>query len=272
MAPLETALAAATHDELRAFWSDQLGVDEAAFDRGGVTVGAGPEAGVELLVRGDARLVGAPERLVGALRDRAADLAVLGVGDATEVRELVADALQAGVGTGAEVATVHGPAFYGYADADTFEPVDGASEPTADVGSADVSETSTGRATTRPLTQDDRGAYERFRESVPDAEWSAGGPAFDPGRTVGRVVDGEVVAAAGYEVWAGRLAHVGVVTRPDARNEGHGRAVVSRVTADALDAGLLPQYRTLEGWPQSVALAEGLGYERFGTSLSVELD
>ena len=56
------------------------------------------------------------------------------------------------------------------------------------------------------------------------------------------------------------------MTHPDHRSAGHGRAAVSLLTDRALDAGLLPQYRTADTWPWSVALAEGLGYERFATS------
>ena len=56
------------------------------------------------------------------------------------------------------------------------------------------------------------------------------------------------------------------MTHPDHRSSGHGRAVVSLVTERALEVGLVPQYRTADTWPWSVALAEGLGYERFATS------
>ena len=71
---------------------------------------------------------------------------------------------------------------------------------------------------------------------------------------------------AGYDIWDGLIAHVAVVTHPDHRSSGNGRAAASLLTDRALDAGLLPQYRTSDAWPWSVALAEGLGYERFATS------
>ena len=138
-----------------------------------------------------------------------------------------------------------GPAFYGYADPTTFDPVDDEA---------------------RVLDESDESAFETLRAAVPGEEWNQGGPAFAPGWTVGRVVDGALVAVAGYDVRGGLLAHVAVVTHPDHRSAGHGRAVVSLVTERALEVGLVPQYRTADAWPWSVVLAEGLGYERFATS------
>jgi GNAT superfamily N-acetyltransferase len=139
---------------------------------------------------------------------------------------------------------VLGPAFYGYVDPTTFDPVDDEA---------------------RVLETDDESAFETLRAAVPDEEWANGGPEFRPGETVGRFVD-DLVAVAGYDVWDGLIAHVAVVTHPDHRSSGNGRAAVSLLTDRALDAGLLPQYRTSDAWPWSVALAEGLGYERFATS------
>ena len=101
----------------------------------------------------------------------------------------------------------------------------------------------------------------------PDAEE----PGFEPGETVGIEADGRLVAAAGYEVWDERIAHISVVTHPDYRSRGLGQAVVSRATDRALDAGLWPQYRTLDAWPWSVALAEGLSFERFASGSLVVL-
>lgn len=139
---------------------------------------------------------------------------------------------------------VLGLASYGYVDLTTLDPVD---------------------ADARALEIDDESAFEASRAAVPDEEWANGGPEFRPGETIGRFVD-DLVAVAGYDVRDGLIAHIAVVTHPDHRSAGHGRAVVSLVTERALEVGLVPQYRTADIWPWSVALAEGLGYERFATS------
>ena len=233
---------------LRRYWSDRLGVNRDAFDRSGVTVGSGSRHGIELFERGDALVVGAPELLVPALRRYTDDLASIDVTDPDAVRGAFTD-----LGFG-PIGDVLGPAFYGYADRETFAPVE---------------------SDARVLTADDESAYRHFRGAVPDEEWKQGGPAFEPGEMIGLFADAgddnELVAAAAYDVWDDLLAHLAVVASPERRNQGYGRAVVSRATERALAEGLIPQYRTADAWPWSVALAEGLGFCQFGTSVLVSI-
>lgn len=232
------ALAPRTLWTLRHYWADRLGVTAAAFD-GGTTVGGAEEGGVQLFERGDAIVVGAPASLLDRLRERAA--AAPPASDLAAVREWVP----------ADVTETLGPTFYGYTDREAFDPVE---------------------SDARVLRPPDEAAHESFRAAVTEAEWRQGAPGFEAGRTVG-AFDGErLVATAGWDVWDGLFAHLGVVTHPDYRNRGHGRAVVSLATERALGAGLLPQYRTLDEWSGSVRLAEGLGYERFVTATLARLE
>jgi RimJ/RimL family protein N-acetyltransferase len=83
--------------------------------------------------------------------------------------------------------------------------------------------------------------------------------------------DGRLVAAAQYAADHG-TAGIGVVSHPDHRGEGNATLAVSLATTHALAARLVPEYRTLEEWSSSVALAERLGFERVGRSLLVKLD
>lgn len=237
------ALAARTLWTLRRYWANRLGVDRAAFDSPGVTVGSGSAEGVEIFECDDALAIGAPEPLVEPLCGRTADLASINVTDPEAVREPLVD-------LGA-IEAVLGPAFYGYVDRETFTPIE---------------------SSARTLTAADSSAYERFRAIVPDAEWEQGGLGFEPGETIGLFVGEDLVAVAAHEVWDGLLAHLAVVTHPEHRGEGYGRAVVSRATDRALTEGFLPQYRTLDVWPWSVALARELGFERFATSILVLID
>jgi GNAT superfamily N-acetyltransferase len=228
----------ATERALSAYWTEQLGVSTDAFETDGVVVGETPhDDGVQVFVREETVAVGAPSALVVDCRAHADELAAVAADDPAALERWVETHV-------APVETVLGPAFYGYTDAESFEPV---------------------TSSARVLTAADETVFDRFQRTVPADEWDAGGPAFEPGETVGVEADGRLVAAAGYEVWDEQIAHVGVVTHPDYRSRGFGRAVVSRATERALDAGLWPQYRTLDGWPWSVALAEGLGFERFAT-------
>jgi GNAT superfamily N-acetyltransferase len=225
------------------YWANRLGVDRAAFDSSGVTVGSGSAEGVEIFERDDALAIGAPELFVELLRDRTDDFASINVTDSEAIREILTD-----LGT---IEAVLGPAFYGYVDRETFTPIE---------------------SSARTLTAADSSAYERFRAIVPDAEWEQGGSGFEPGETVGLFVGEDLVAVAAYDLWDDLLAHLAVVTHPEYRGEGYGRAVVSRATDRALAEGYLPQYRTLDAWPWSVALARELGFERFATSMLVLVD
>jgi GNAT superfamily N-acetyltransferase len=236
-------LAPTTRGRLRRYWADRFGIDPDALEESGVVVGSADEGGVQLFSRGDGLLIGAPEPIVGSLRCRGDSLADLDPTDPEAVRGWFSRL--------GDVETVLGPAFYGYTDGGSFRPVESRVE---------------------PLAHGDERAYDRFRRSVPVEEWENGGPTFEPERTVGLFEGREIVAAAGYDVWDDALAHLAVVVSRGHRGQGHGRAVVSRATELALDDGLVPQYRTLDAWSWSVALARGLGFERFATGTFVAIE
>ncbi|WP_231183764.1 GNAT family N-acetyltransferase [Haladaptatus sp. DYF46] len=236
-------LSTSTLGSLVSYWANRLGVDDDAFDRTGVTVGSADEGGIQMFQRGETLIVGVSEPHVVAVRKRFTDC------DSSVVTE--ENALRRRFDSLGTVTAVFGPTFYGYADEGSFVPV---------------------ASDARLLTEDDATAYEQFRTKVPNEEWENGGPEFNPGRIVGLFDDDELIAAAGYTVWDDFLAHIAVVVHPNHRGKGHGRSVVSRATEQALSDGLLPQYRTSDEWPWSVALAESLGFERFVTATLVRLE
>lgn len=229
-------LAPHTRSTLRQYWADRLGVTPDAFAEEGVTIGRADEEGLSLFFRDDAVVVGAPNALTRAVERRSDALGTLDPATGDAVREWF--------GGFDAVERVLGPAFWGYTDREAFDPAE---------------------SDARVLTDGDESAFEEFRAAVPDDEWDQGGPEFVPGKTVGLFVVGDLVAASGYDEWDETLAHLAVVTHPDHRGDGHGRAVVSRATENALSEGLIPQYRTLDAWPWSVALARDLGFDRFAT-------
>jgi RimJ/RimL family protein N-acetyltransferase len=61
------------------------------------------------------------------------------------------------------------------------------------------------------------------------------------------------------------------VTHPVRRGQGYGRAVVSFMTAYALDGGGIGHYQTLLANAPSVAIARSLGYQQYATALAVRL-
>lgn len=222
---------------LRRYWADRLGVPHNAFEKSEGTVGSAEEGGIQLFCHGDALVVGVPDALLDAAEDRSETIMSLD----TESEDAVHGWLTRFDG----IEQVFGPTFYGYADRETFTPVE---------------------SDARVLTAADTAAYQAFRRSIPDTEWERGGTQFTPGETVGLFVDGGLVAVAGFDVWEGLLAHLAVVTRPNHRGNGYGQLVVSQATERAFADGFLPQYRTSDAWPWSVALAQNLGFHRFTTA------
>jgi GNAT acetyltransferase-like protein len=78
-------------------------------------------------------------------------------------------------------------------------------------------------------------------------------------------------AGSGYEEWEGILAHLGVLVPPALRREGLGTLAGAMASNDALDSGLIPQWRCRPENAASLALARRLGFEAVGTQTTVLL-
>jgi len=83
--------------------------------------------------------------------------------------------------------------------------------------------------------------------------------------------DGRPLAGAGFEIWQGLLAQLGVLTAPDERGKGRGREIAAFTGNEALDLGLVPQWRARSGNQRSRDLALSLGYEEVGSQSTVLL-
>lgn len=81
--------------------------------------------------------------------------------------------------------------------------------------------------------------------------------------------NGRIVAGAGWAPWPVRTAHVCVLTAVDARGRGLATRAAAAATADALAAGMLPQWRARAGASQRIAAK--LGYRVLGEQLSLRL-
>lgn len=77
------------------------------------------------------------------------------------------------------------------------------------------------------------------------------------------------LASAGRREWQGIIADMGVLTAPTARRHGYGATAARLATDDALDAGLIPQWRAHRDNIAARRLAARLGYEELGTFVSV---
>jgi hypothetical protein len=152
---------------------------------------------------------------------------------------------------GAVDARIIGPAFIGYTTEGSFVP---STHPAA-----------------RALISTDVALVDALRASCTAQEWEHGGSAFGVVPTFGAFSNDRLAALAGYKVWGGTIAHVSVVCNPALRGHGFGKAVVAAATGAALDAGLLPQYRTLALNVPSMRIARALGFEEYGYSVYFRL-
>jgi GNAT superfamily N-acetyltransferase len=82
---------------------------------------------------------------------------------------------------------------------------------------------------------------------------------------------GQVVAASGYQVWYGQLAHLSVLVHPAHRGRGFGTAVAARAAGHAADAGLVPQWRARCTLLASRQIARSLGFVELGRQATYKL-
>jgi RimJ/RimL family protein N-acetyltransferase len=218
--------------EARAFWAERLGCPVSALERVGLTLVPHPAGeAVYAFAVGGAVVVAAPESLHARLRAVSEPLAL--VTPEALLPLLPRDTRVVGP---ARIAYFHG-------------------------------ETLAAPGVTRIESRDDPRLH-ALRESVTAEEWrhanleAAELPLFAVEDT------GELAAAAGFERLRGRVAHVGVLTRPSHRGRNLGLAVVRGATAHALGLALIPQYQTLAANTPALRIAERLGFEPFATTLS----
>lgn len=222
------------------YWADHLGCAEGElFSEPLRVIPHGPDLadyhGAFALFRENAVIVSIPPQHADAFQPLLAGLAE---GDTPET---LATALQSFAGT------VVGPAYIGYA-AKIAPP----------------------KHPARALNPEDIPALHEFQQRCNPTEWEHGGSGTENSCS-GVFVDGKLVAVAGYEIWGAKIAHILVITHPDYRGHGFARSAVAHLAARAIEAGLLPQYRTLESNRASLHLAETLGFHLYARSLAVRL-
>jgi GNAT acetyltransferase len=147
------------------------------------------------------------------------------------------------------IARIIGPAFIGYTDTRLFKQLT--------CGDA------------RLLTDADEKAVEILRNACQAEEWDHGGSDFRPSEMVGVIRGEQLVAVASYEVWGECIAHISIISHPDARGLGHATTAVSKLTRIVLERDLVPQYRTLQASQPSMAIARRLAFVQYATSMAI---
>ena len=217
----------------RRLWIELAGATEA-----GVTVSPGsrlcPPGWAGIVSLGDTVIATAPDdRGAETLRRALRGLPAAATTDPAVVRARL------------PVSHVLGPATLAFGDSARFRPADPAEVGT--VAAADLGELVAGVS--------DEDAAEAGLDEITSAAFV--------------VRRGGIVAAAGYGVWPVGTAHISVLTAPQHRGRGLARLVASAAVADALDRGLVPQWRARPEPSRRVARA--LGLVELGAQLSIRV-
>ena len=145
---------------------------------------------------------------------------------------------------------VTGPSWVGVADRSGFKPM---------------------KSQARILTAADEAAMRDLAEGCGETAWKQSKIAVDRQTNFGLFVGAKLVAASGYLNMGGLLAYIGVITHPAQRGKGYAKSVVTASMTYAIEKGLFPMWRTLEAHEAAVQLAGSMGFEKYASTLDVQL-
>lgn len=116
-------------------------------------------------------------------------------------------------------------------------------------------------AVIRPLTAADAGIWEEMLSACNPLDREAGALSLEDPLILGCFDEtGTLASAASFWYWGKNLADIGVLTHPDRRGRGFGRAVVSALCREGFATGRNIQYRCDDKNEGSVALCKSLGF------------
>ncbi len=220
---------------MRRVWAERFGVAPAAFRESGPVFVDRSDLAAAVVVRfGQTVAVAAPERALARLRS-------LGPGQLLQVGSLLG-ALEP------LAPSLLGVASLAFADHGTIAPVAADAARTASTADVEVVMSKCSVA-----ERDESGLLDM------DTRWV----------TLGE--DGEPAGAAGYEVWGGGLAHIGVAVAAGSRGRGLGARAATAAAVHAIGLGLVPQWRCRQDNLASVRVGERLGFVRIGEQIAIDL-
>lgn len=118
----------------------------------------------------------------------------------------------------------------------------------------------------RTLSQADAQLFSEFQERCSDDDRDEAFVELDHWLVVAAVKGNRIVCATSAYPWQdSSLVDIGVLTDPEFRGQGYGRATVRAISREILLRNLEPQYRCDPSNAASAALAISSGFTRFGT-------
>lgn len=224
------------------FWSAELScmIDELASDQTRIVQRAGGESFVSLFRRNESLHILCSPLLYKTVKGAVEIADRAGVFDASFLERIFRHRIK----------EIIGPAWIGYSDS--------------------VQAQSSSGLDVKFLGSSNHAALDRFARELTERDWEHSG--LRHSQPIACCYEGsDIIAAAGYEVWGGCIAHIGVVTHPTHRGKGLGKAVVSRIAEHAISHDLVAQYRTLQWNRPSRAIAESLGFEEYARMIYVRM-
>jgi GNAT superfamily N-acetyltransferase len=223
-------------------WEAFFGIDGSLWDRRGLTVikhvGLGDYRGIWFFHRREHWIVSAPEDWVDRLRGSLETVDPASLLEEAILRSLVGDAFDRSIG----------PAFRGYLEPRRFQRMD--------------------HPSVRPVVAADRPLVAAIKSECEASGWN---PLEQGTHWQHAVFAGDrIVALAGCR-FVGDAADPFVFTASTHRRQGLGVAVVSATVDQAMRAGKLLLYQTLQSNEGAVRVALRLGFEQDSTHVSVRL-
>ena len=152
---------------------------------------------------------------------------------------------------GEKAEKILGPAEVHYADETTFK------SPGANRG--------------RSLSEEDGLSCRALQAALTATEAEESGYSADWLPAFGAFSGNTLCAAASYSVWEPSIAHIVVATHPEYRRRGFAKAAVGALADDALNRGLILQWRAVAWNKGSLALARDLGFEHYCSTIFARL-
>ena len=230
-----------SREQLDRFWADYLGIDSSLASTPNVCCTAQHlYSGVQLFTNGERLVIASPPDKAELIKKAIIDVSAEEAFSVEWLKRIFAN----------DAERIIGPAEVNYADETSFR-----SEPSH-----------RGRA----LSASDAVAYRRFVAAL-DPEAEDIGVSSDAFPAFGAFSDDTLCSVASYEVWKPCIAHIRVATHPSYRRRGFAKAAVRALAVEALENGMILQWRVLAWNKNSLLLARDLGFNYYCSTLYVRL-
>jgi GNAT superfamily N-acetyltransferase len=235
-----------TIDEIDGYWAGHLGCPPVSlFDTDVVVLPHSAFKGYQglfLVRRGERCMITAPAELMDVVHTLTHGRPMPEVFGSGLWREKLPDLID----------TIVGPGYVGYADASTLRPVP--------------------LPGTIGLEEDEGDELAAMQAAADPAEWSRAGMDGTLRAVVGHWEGGGLTGAAGYEIWGERIAQLAVYVRPECRGRGIGRGLISAIAEQAIEDGLVAQFRMLKENQAALSIAQQVGFEPYAETFAIGLN